>query len=66
MAIDKRDLASFDEAVSQWVADAGIYTFRIGASSRDIKLTATAKLTQYTEQAHNAMAPRQALNLLKQ
>jgi beta-glucosidase len=66
MVIDKRDLASFDEAVSQWVADAGIYTFRIGASSRDIKLTATAKLTQYTEQAHNAMAPRQALNLLKQ
>ena len=66
MTISKRDFASFNEAQSQWVADAGIYTFRIGSSSRDIKLTATAKLTQYTEQVHNAMAPRQALNLLKQ
>ena len=66
MTIDKRDLASFDEQSSQWIADAGTYTFRIGSSSRDLPLTVTAKLTSYTEQAHNAMAPRQALRLLKQ
>ena len=66
MTIDKRDMASFDESASQWIADGGIYTFSIGSSSRDLPLTVTAKLTSYTEQTHNAMAPRQALNLLKQ
>ncbi|MDE7085593.1 MAG: glycoside hydrolase family 3 C-terminal domain-containing protein, partial [Prevotella sp.] len=66
MTIQPRDLASFDEAHSQWLAEAGTYTFAIGSSSRDIKVTATAKLTEYTEQVHNAMAPQHALNLLKQ
>lgn len=66
MAIQPRDLASFDEAHSQWLAEAGTYTFAIGSSSRDIKVTATAKLTEYTEQVHNVMAPQRALNLLKQ
>ncbi len=36
-----RDLASFDEASSSWVAEAGTYTVRIGASSEDIRQTAT-------------------------
>jgi beta-glucosidase len=66
MQIQKRHLASFDEAGSQWLADAGQYTFLIGSSSRDIKATATAKLTEYTEKVNNVMAPQQALNLLKQ
>lgn len=66
MTIQPRDLASFDEAHSQWLAEAGTYTFAIGSSSRDIKVTATAKLAEYTEQVHNAMAPQHALNLLKQ
>ena len=66
MQIQKRHLASFDEANSQWLADAGQYTFLIGSSSRDIKATATAKLTEYTEKVNNVMAPQQALNLLKQ
>ena len=66
MTINQRDLASFDEAGSQWLADAGIYTFRIGSSSRDIKLTATAKLAEYTEKTSNALAPQRPLKLLKQ
>ncbi len=66
MQIQKRHLASFDEANSQWLADAGQYTFLIGSSSRDIKATAVAKLTEYTEKVNNVMAPQQALNLLKQ
>lgn len=66
MTIQPRDLASFDEAHSQWLAEAGTYTFAIGSSSRDIKVTATAKLAEYTEQVHNVMAPQRALNLLKQ
>jgi beta-glucosidase len=66
MTIQKRDLASFDEANSQWITEAGNYTFRIGSSSRDIHATVGAKLTEYTEKVHNVMAPKQALNLLKQ
>ena len=65
MTIDQRDLASFDEANSQWLAEAGVYTFAIGSSSRDIKATVTARLNEYTEKVNNAMAPQQALNLLR-
>ena len=36
-----RDLASFDAASSSWVAEAGTYTVKIGASSEDIRQTAT-------------------------
>jgi len=35
-----RDLASFDAPSSSWVAEAGTYTVKVGASSEDIKLTA--------------------------
>ena len=58
--------ASFDEAGSQWLTEAGTYTFRIGNSSRDIAATATLKLAEYTEKTTNALAPQQPLNLLKQ
>ncbi|MBF8269546.1 MAG: hypothetical protein HW386_1255, partial [Gammaproteobacteria bacterium] len=33
------DLASFDPAASEWLADAGIYTINLGASSADIRLS---------------------------
>ena len=66
MTIPVRDLASFDEAGSQWLTEAGVYTFHIGASSRDIKATAQLKLAEYTEKTTNALAPKQKLNLLKQ
>ena len=36
------ELASFDEEASAWKVDAGTYTFLFGASSRDIRCTATA------------------------
>jgi beta-glucosidase len=36
-----RDLAWFDPATSSWVADAGTYTVKVGASSEDIRQTAT-------------------------
>ena len=64
--IPVRDLASFDEAGSQWLAEAGTYTFRIGASSRDIQATASLKLNEYTEKTSNALAPQQKLRLLTQ
>ena len=66
MQIPVRMLASFDEAGSQWLTEAGQYTFKIGASSHDIRCTATAKVGQYTEKTTNALAPKVKLNLLKQ
>ena len=65
MQLQCRDLASFDEAHSQWLTEAGTYTFRFGASSRDIRCTATAKLNEYTEAVNNVLAPKEKLNLLK-
>ena len=66
MTIPVRDLASFDEAGSQWLTEAGTYTFRIGFSSRDIKASLPLALKEYTEKTTNALAPQQTLNLLKQ
>ena len=62
--IQKRDLASFDEANSQWMTEAGQYAFQIGASSRDIRATVNAKLTEYTEKVSNVLAPKHKLNIL--
>ena len=54
------ELASFDEAASAWVADKGTYTFLFGASSRDIRCTATGELAQAKSwPAHNVLAPQQ-------
>ena len=66
MTIPVRDLASFDEAGSQWICEAGSYTFRIGNSSRNLPLSATLVLKEYTEKVNNALAPQQKLNLMKQ
>ena len=66
MTIPVRMLASFDETGSQWLTEAGTYTFRIGSNSRDIKATQSLALKEYTEKTSNALAPQQKLNLLKQ
>ena len=66
MKMQKRDLASFDEAGSQWLVEAGTYTFAVGASSRDIRGKVTANISQLTEKTTNALAPQHKLNLLKQ
>ena len=46
------ELASFDEAASAWKVDAGTYTFLFGASSRDIRCTATADAAAAETPAH--------------
>ena len=66
MQLKHRDLASFDEANSQWLTEAGTYTFRIGASSRDIRNTVAVKVGQYTEKTSDALRPKHELKLLKQ
>lgn len=37
LKLNTTDLASYDEASSSWVVDAGNYKFLIGTSSKDIK-----------------------------
>lgn len=64
MTMEVRDLASFDEAESQWIADAGTYEFLVGANVEDIKGKAQLKLTQYTEKTSNALAPKVKLNIM--
>jgi len=44
--IDSRNLASFDTEISSWIADAGTYTVKIGASSANIKQSATFSLAK--------------------
>ncbi|MBR5657324.1 MAG: glycoside hydrolase family 3 C-terminal domain-containing protein [Prevotella sp.] len=67
MTIDVRELASFDEAGSQWLAEAGTYNVLIGANVADIRATTQFKLAkEYTEKTTNALNPQQKLNLLKQ
>ena len=66
MAIEKRDLASFDEANSQWKVDAGNYLFQVGTDVESIKGTATLKVAEYTEKTSSACAPNVQLNYLKQ
>ena len=39
--LTSRDLAAFDAASLSWIAEAGTYTVKIGASSEDIRQTAT-------------------------
>lgn len=65
MDIDRRDLASFVTKKSAWVGDAGTYTFKVGASSRDIKGSASVRIGSYTEKVHDVLKPTMKMNLLK-
>jgi beta-glucosidase len=44
--IDSHKLASFDPSKSSWIADAGKYDIKVGASIEDIKLTSSFSLTK--------------------
>ncbi len=65
--LDAADLASFDTNASAWVAEAGNYTVSIGASSLDIKTTATFNLANELTVAkvHKALGPQVPINELK-
>ncbi len=58
--IDASDLASFDEAISGWIAEAGDYTLKVGASSTDIKAKDTFTLASElnVETVSNSLAPQ--------
>ena len=66
MTLEKRDLASFDEANSQWKVDAGNYIFKVGTDVENIKGTATLKVAEYTEKVSNACPVNVQMNYLKQ
>jgi len=62
-----KDLESFDTALSGWVAEAGKYQVKIGASSTDIKQTADFTLAKSitVEKVHNVLKPEVAISELK-
>ena len=53
--VNNEDLASFDEAQSAWVVDAGTYNFHVAASSRDIKATLAADVKGSVKKANNVL-----------
>ena len=66
MTIAKRDLASFDEANSQWKVDAGNYIFKVGDNVENILGTATLKVSEYTEKVSNVLPLNVQFNKVKQ
>lgn len=65
--LNANDLASYDTERSSWVADAGNYTVKAGASSNNILQTATFKLAKeiITEKCHKVLAPQVSIEELK-
>lgn len=66
--IDAKDLASFNTDQSAWIADAGSYTIKVGASSENIKQTANFNLSKaiVVEKVNKALIPEVPINELKQ
>lgn len=44
LVVNRKDLASFNESSDSWTIAAGTYTFKVGASSRDIRQQTCVKL----------------------
>jgi beta-glucosidase len=61
------DLASFDPSASAWVAEAGTYTVKVGASSADIRQTGTFEVKKETVVArtNRALAPKRPVPEIK-
>lgn len=65
--LDLKSLASYDEDLSGWVADAGRYTVNIGASSTDIRVSSEFNLekTVIAELCHKALQPTRTIPELR-
>lgn len=65
--IEPRDLSSFDEANSAWLAEAGTYELRVGSSSKSIQQQAsfTLKSDVVVETVSKALTPQRAIIYLK-
>jgi beta-glucosidase len=64
--IEPKDFASFDEATSSWIAEAGNYTLKVGASSLAIKQTADFKIAKelIAGKVSKALVPSREINKL--
>ena len=64
--IETKDFSSFNEATSTWIAEAGTYSLKIGASSSNIKQTANFKIAKELEagKVTKALAPTREINKL--
>lgn len=64
--IETKDFASFDEATSSWIAEAGNYNLKVGASSLAIKQTASFKIAKELNagKVTKALAPSREINKL--
>jgi beta-glucosidase len=65
--VTPRNLSSFDSVSSSWIAEAGTYELRIGASSRDIRQKASFDLDRelIVKKENRALAPPLPINELK-
>ncbi len=65
--IDSRRLSSFDPVSSSWIAEAGKYDVKIGASSKDIKQTASFTLAKEltVKKETISLVPKEKINELK-
>jgi beta-glucosidase len=65
--LTESDLASFNTHSTAWIADAGTYTIKIGASSLNIKQTITFKLAKdvVTEKCNKVLVPQVSINELR-
>ena len=61
------DIASFDEASSSWIVEAGDYTIKSGASSRDFRETASFTVSQelMVEKVSKALTPEREIAVLR-
>ena len=64
MTVRDADLASFDESASSWVVAKGTYEFLLASSSKDIRQTLTAPVSEQKTKVHDVMKPNTELNLL--
>jgi len=67
-SLNAQSLASFQSGISAWVADAGNYEVRIGASSKDIRLKGSFNLLEQVivEKVSDVLYPNFAMKELSQ
>jgi beta-glucosidase len=65
--LNSRSLSSFDTASSSWVSEAGKYDVKIGASSKDIRQTASFSLAKdlTVKKEIVSLVPKEKINELK-
>lgn len=64
--LDAKSLASFDEKQSAWIVEKGTYTVKVGASSENIKGTASFQVNDdiVVEEVKNVLSPKEPIDEL--